>query len=1107
MYCTARNVLLITLLWDDAESDSPRDLWDIFHAFYIDASNTDLIREQANKLVLISQSSDTWTSSPYGKHLHLLNDDTRETLCHIWDRMTDPPNPSLASFTELKTRFATHECEPCHLGNVSLDFGQACGPRSCFTGWKDVKSPILYFLWNHGLIDKYQADPSNGSSGPIYINPLVAYSQQYGEKFLQHQDISPYYGFHLAPSLSGCQGAKNLLPKAGESARAQFRQWIAAFHSSLRDSKFRNNFQLRFIVSEAMSFAAAFGPRNARENVYSRPWSAKPFQVDIGKNNMPTNFNVVETGYVVDRVGFLNLAPHVIPVLKPHPAVSVLYTSTRKTFVETEKDLLKNMLCGDVGIMCTLLGIAPPAYASGVTTRGHVQDNPQSTHPFRFLDNRITWKSTTSDSPLANIAMSRPHFEVGQLSKFLFKNLYCGMFPYEFPEKMSTDLSQPSFYRSNFYTKRSFTTLLRFFERRLYNRTSGRDWEFAMKTLLERLTNHYIGIFHEFENLQEMTIHWNLHSLNTPKGRIPVELPYPDASTYRCHYGYLRRQTPAGICVLVLTIPSSTVQKIRNVLLVKHFTISLNVVVKNPDDTLDVFRSIQPIFGRLVESSDGESGIIEQDLEGWYGSAELHLCLYIPTSICVSDDPKDIRVSARIDRDYAVYNDFRRHFGEMLEIFDEKLLTPRRVHVFESLPGLMPPKSSWTVPDYPKSPIETETFSLQFPKLDIVRREFTQVIEIKTQKERANIDVNQTSSCTVLISHGNDQQECTFPFPITDVRHTLVTSGSVKLTAALVSPSNRGTYSTQPFPLVRLSDSMLANWNLPYVNLQNMQRLEIDQDYVKWINGFLLSMFSDRETRYRGNKSDLLTNFKNILHIIFTKLQTCVIRLKPQNYSLTSDPNDSDLPIILFITGIYFDFNSHSVMAEAYVLPITPDIRLFGSLSGTDVTMNDEDMKFWRRALPAMVERCRDWSHKPTCEYRSQIPVSVKKGESPICSCGLGKVSPNFDRYFTTAPVKPLLTRIAISPIFAAAHVDSTRTLMDALARGTLDKLDIFQYLGAITDDMNLENPEAKFRCKVCGKGDAKKCSKCMHIRYCSKECQAHDWSSHKTYCKRFKSQ
>jgi hypothetical protein len=40
-------------------------------------------------------------------------------------------------------------------------------------------------------------------------------------------------------------------------------------------------------------------------------------------------------------------------------------------------------------------------------------------------------------------------------------------------------------------------------------------------------------------------------------------------------------------------------------------------------------------------------------------------------------------------------------------------------------------------------------------------------------------------------------------------------------------------------------------------------------------------------------------------------------------------------------------------------------------------------------------------------------------------------------------------------------------------------------------------------RCRVCGKEGDKKCAQCLNARYCSKECQAKDWKTHKTQCKK----
>lgn len=940
-------------------------------------------------------------------------------------------------------------------------------------------------------------------SGTVNYNPLLAYSQQYGEHFRNHQDISPYYGFHLGSSVSPILQKMDLLSPAAKHAKLQFRKWIRAFRRLLR-GQYRDKLRIRFIVSDAVSFAIGLERlRSGRgpSNIYSRPWSGESLCLDNGKSGneddrLPTAFNVIETGYVVDRVGFLNLAPSIIPLLKS--PVSVLYTSTNQIFPETETRLLEQLLCGDVGIMCTLLGIVPIPYISGMTTRGHFQDNPQSKHPWRRIDNRITWKLATSDSPMADVAYARPHFGCDQLSSFLVE-LYCQMFPCEFPENF--DLSGGDVTGAMCYTKKTFTALLKFFEGRVFNGINGSDWASLLKDVMEQIVARF-SLKDQTDLLQEFTLQWQLHHLLTHKGRMLVEEPIDEASasSYRPGHGFLKNQTLPLICGLVITLPSATFREIKKVLLEKRIIINFMVLLKYPDQSSDKYLSVQPVFGKLHESVDGQTGTIEEDLQGCYGSADLHLCLHIASLSCVSHDPRRVRVAVQLMQEKVVYECFSPHFGNNLEIFKGKLLDPS-VHIFESLPGLVPPRSSWTIPEYPSFAAKTGIFTLHFPKVDIPRRKFAQLIDLDGIKEsNMPITVKQNSSCTVLVTCGNSRQICTFPFPIANVRHKLLDS-SIKITAALVTSSNRGTYLSEPFPLVRFSDSRFTSWNLPYINFNKLDKIEGDIWKFDWINSLLLGMFSDREMRFRGTKSDLITNVKNTIHNMFTQLEYMVIRLKPENYN--AQAYSSDLPIIFFITKIYFEPNSHSVVSEAYVLPITRDIKIFELVKGTDVTVSEEQMTFWRRALPAMAERCRDWTHKPTCEYRSSIPVSIKKGEKSICSCGMGKVGRDFDKVFPNAPCRSLVTRVAISPLFAAAFVENTRTYMNAIVGGTMDSLDVFHYPGAITDNLDLTNPHEKFRCKVCGKGNAKKCSKCLLTRYCSRECQVRDWNVHKCYCAR----
>jgi hypothetical protein len=106
-------------------------------------------------------------------------------------------------------------------------------------------------------------------------------------------------------------------------------------------------------------------------NCYSRPGSAKPLVLD--KYDGPTTFDVVDTSYLVDSIGFHNLIPYVIPLFASN--ISILYTNI-SIDGKNEKHILSSMLCTpNVSLICTFYGIAPTAYVAGLITRAHQQDN------------------------------------------------------------------------------------------------------------------------------------------------------------------------------------------------------------------------------------------------------------------------------------------------------------------------------------------------------------------------------------------------------------------------------------------------------------------------------------------------------------------------------------------------------------------------------------------------------------------------------------------------------------------------------------------------------------------------------------------------------------
>ena len=154
------------------------------------------------------------------------------------------------------------------------------------------------------------------------------------------------------------------------------------------------------------------------------------------------------------------------------------------------------------------------------------------------------------------------------------------------------------------------------------------------------------------------------------------------------------------------------------------------------------------------------------------------------------------------------------------------------------------------------------------------------------------------------------------------------------------------------------------------------------------------------------------------------------------------------------------------------------------------IKVDDDELKLWKQILPAWVERCRQWDHRPSCQYltASKIPLSLEFGRNPLCSCGEGKLPSGhilgIARWDLAAKYA---VRAAISPIFSVPFVEqSFRVTKEEYARVA----------------------SSTTGCKSCGKSGSDQsgkgllqCSRCQAVRYCSVECQRRDWKGHKLAC------
>lgn len=317
-------------------------------------------------------------------------------------------------------------------------------------------------------------------------------------------------------------------------------------------------------------------------------------------------------------------------------------------------------------------------------------------------------------------------------------------------------------------------------------------------------------------------------------------------------------------------------------------------------------------------------------------------------------------------------------------------------------------------------------------------------------------------------------------------------------------PITADKYHLNNFPVI-LQDNTLTVWNIHHLRLDRIPALDISRAHkLDWINPHVSLMFSDceravreKQTQVTSGVRDVMVDVKDTLHALFTSVAG-VHGSKYRVFGLT-DPSRGGIYTLIFVTDFRLDLASHTIVADACILPLTHTI--VEEISNTLTKLHNdglvkiqtlgEEVTAWKRLLPALTERCREWKHKASCEYIVQgvVPLSLKMAETPICSCGQGVGIDAFRKVKEWKAIAKYVTRAAIGPLFAVSYLESVATFTKEM-EGRL---------------FNTQASPVPRRCAMCagsGKPKLLTCSKCKKASYCTSVCQREDWQRHKRECK-----
>jgi hypothetical protein len=690
----------------------PAMLWKAMFHLRIDKATFDHIKCYAEDLFALSESPQLWEMAAYSETLRFYNSESLEAVREIWRRYSSPDNTT-ASFIDNYNNA---------INKIYQTYHKDLKPT-------DTLAMSMKRFWESGA-----------SASPDKLpNPLFAYSNS-RSRFAVDPDSNPLAGFPLTPAvaklasdspfyLRELQGS-GTLELATTSAKLQFQAWCNSFRTLQRNDHSRR-LVIRFFVGDAIAFCLGLQGLRTPEcaaNCYSRPGTPRMLRLD-DDDDAPKTFDVIETGYLVDRIGALNILPHVAYMLKN--STSVLYTSTCINDIATERDLLSKMLCADIGIMCLLLAIVPAAYLNGHTSQAYHEYHDSRPHTAIPLTNRIMWVLMKTGDPIVDFGRVAPTCDLDAFAKFLF-DFYNNMFAFE--SSPTRDLTG-----SHAYTRYTFSALLRYFKRRIVNI----DWRECISKTVELLIQECQNN-EKIVRLEMGELFIQLALTDVYTGGVGAK--YSDPPDAEPVIGVLQRHNPPDPCVVVITVPRSHLQQIYDKLSTHAAPppIAFQLYAKKEKcdakdcDCIEEYctvSSVQAIFGKLTPTANGHSGTIEEDHSGWEGTSDLHICAYFSSLMLrswIHGNAGPLKFGVTLTPTNETVKVFGPKLGASLSVWNVCLgHAADAVHFFDRLPGLEPHRLRELTFDLEHRIAQTSNlFVVDFPILNFEKPSFTTRVKV-----------------------------------------------------------------------------------------------------------------------------------------------------------------------------------------------------------------------------------------------------------------------------------------------------------------------------------------------------------------------------------------
>ncbi|KAF8846769.1 hypothetical protein BDZ45DRAFT_812071 [Acephala macrosclerotiorum] len=1119
----ARNIILFTLLIDDLDGKFISEHWQIYYHMFLDQHSSNFLEAQAAKLVELSGTMETWDSGTYGGLIRFCDRGSLVLVRDVWSsyRLSGMDKNQRSDFNANFARSVTKSLEhkKYWLGSGTVSTGLRSAAPTSFQALPDLRKLHQYF-WDHGSTDK---KPPSRAQDKI-PNPMFISSST--EPLTVHYGIDPHLGFPLATAYAPLVlEVKNDLSQhsATKAARDHFAAWSRSFRSFAE-----KHLILRFVTGDAIAFCHSLQQQRSNPNIasnwYRTRYHMEPLNLD-GSGVGPLSFDLIDSSNLFDHVGPLNLLVAAAPLLKTTISAT-MYTESLVAQDRDRKELRARMLCGHFPTMSILLGLVSAEYWTNATATSSVEENLMDIALGDSRDTRkgqmfcrIGWKCM---APTSNCtAYSKVHFKPADLASIIHQ-VYRNMFRHEDVGKFFSNLKLSVLYNNSniYYHRGTLVALLKLVKSRVVV-----DWSDFMDEIMSRIERD-TTIIKGMNYIQELYVQLQLQDVYTmPAFRPNLQNTLP--RTFFDGVGSWQDKPPA-ICVTLL-VPRSSLGAFTSLQPLDLGTPILQTTLQSRNGfmtrTFNAFAELQLGFGTVKtvgERTDPKFKIIiDDDPKGWLGNSPVIVSFYVPT-IAVLVEPEDTLVSLAIQATPMSTHTFMPTLGMEMNVFQALLKDKKNVFITKHSPSQMGYRSvgslSLSQPtqetidpsvtnsmissvDNTKSMISTLTGRLDFLSHDLK----------KLLLDGAAITIEQSSPFVIKVNVGDSENSfnLVFPVPVSKARTKTRIARKFSYIEVISSMADHVTreglsHFICPAFLTAIGPVI---WNMPYLNLETLSVLDITKtSRMEWLTQHTSLQMSDRERTLRGGNtvtgpainSDLRVNYKESLFSIF--MQYTGLQGPKGKVFILNKPLDGGGHIIILVSSLRLDLANHTVVLDCAIIPLTTDtmsgLRPFltamlnASIPNVMITVDNDELTLWREILPSLVERCRQWEHEPTCEYKAKakIPLSTEDGEHFLCSCGMGKFPETF---ITGIPkwdvARKYAARAAISPCFSVPYVEQN-------FQGT----ELKERLERIYDN----------KCQVCQRGKTQdgttllRCERCRFVKYCSKECQRMDWKEHKKGCK-----